>query len=78
MAAVIPLFAAPIASAADAHPPVRGAAPPYVSGYADTDVLRVPPGGEPATVAATGLTRPTGMVLDAAGPAVPQPRRDAC
>lgn len=54
--------------AADGHPPVRGAAPLYVSDYADNDVLRVPPGGgEPTTVAATGLTRPTGMVLDASG-----------
>ncbi|WP_433395434.1 hypothetical protein [Streptomyces sp. CA-146814] len=43
----------PIASAADTQPPVRGAAPLYVSDYADNDVLRVPPGGgESATVAA--------------------------
>lgn len=42
MAAVMPLRAAPIASATDAHPPVRGAAPLYVS---DNDVPRVPPGG---------------------------------
>ncbi|MEU0360450.1 hypothetical protein [Streptomyces cyaneofuscatus] len=51
--------------AADGHPPVRGAVPLYVSDYAE---LRVPPGGgEPTTVAATGPTRPTGMVLDASG-----------
>lgn len=55
MAAVMLLCAAPIASAADAQPPVRGAGPLYVSDYADNDVRRVPlGGGEPATVAATG------------------------
>lgn len=68
MAAVMPLRAAPIASATDAHPPVRGAAPLYVSDHADNDVPRVPPGGgEPTTVAAAGLTRPAGMVLDTSG-----------
>ncbi|MFI7237664.1 hypothetical protein [Streptomyces cyaneofuscatus] len=76
MAAVLLLCAAPLASAtgrttdgaADGHPPARGAAPLYVSDYADNDVLRVPPGdGEPTTVAATGPTRPTGMALEASG-----------
>ncbi|CAM5406823.1 SMP-30/Gluconolactonase/LRE-like region domain-containing protein OS=Streptomyces cyaneofuscatus OX=66883 GN=G3I52_00010 PE=4 SV=1 [Streptomyces cyaneofuscatus] len=53
MAAVMLLCAAALASAtgrttdgaADGHPPVRGAAPLYVSDYADNDVLRVPPAG---------------------------------
>lgn len=48
MAAVMPLCAAPIASAADTQPPVRGAAPLYLAD------LHTP-----------------------AGPAVPQPGRDA-
>ncbi|WP_435878188.1 hypothetical protein [Streptomyces microflavus] len=72
LAAVMLLCTAPLASATDGaaegRPPAHGAAALYVSDYADNEVLRVPPGGgEPTTVAADGLTRPTGMVLDASG-----------
>lgn len=49
------------------RPPSHGGAPLYISDYADNVVLRLPPGGTPATVAASGLTRPTGMALDPSG-----------
>ncbi|MFD8956874.1 hypothetical protein ACFV0W_08025, partial [Streptomyces anulatus] len=71
MAAALLLCAAPIAAAApgtaEGRPPAHGGAPLYISDYADNVVLRLPPGGAPATVAASGLTRPTGMALDPSG-----------
>ncbi|MCL6289507.1 hypothetical protein [Streptomyces sp. 43Y-GA-1] len=72
LAAALLLCAAPIASAAagaaEGHPPAHGAAFLYISDYTHNTVLRLPPGGgDPVTVPADGLARPTGMALDASG-----------
>ncbi|MBQ1111168.1 MULTISPECIES: hypothetical protein [unclassified Streptomyces] len=66
MAAALLSCAAPSASTApgttEGRPPAHGGAPLYISDCADNVVLRLP-----ATVTASGPTRPTGMALDSSG-----------
>ncbi|MEV7052787.1 hypothetical protein [Streptomyces anulatus] len=63
MAAALLSCAAPSApGTTEGRPPAHGGAPLYISDCADNVVLRLP-----ATVAASGPTRPTGMALDSSG-----------